>query len=80
MLNCCVCFSFMYNERVSEIYKRRKGRHINLGVCFMIEGKVIPPATTECPIQSDLVDSIVFSSKTVAKHGFLTLGLIFVHI
>ena len=33
-----------------------------------------PPATTKCAIQNDLVDSIVFSSKTVAKHGFETLS------
>ena len=70
-LYCCICFPSMSYERVSEIYKKRTTYQAR--IVFHDSGQVIPPATTECPIQSDLVDSIVLSSKIVAKHGILTL-------
>ena len=73
-LNCCICFSsmsYLSYERVSEIFKKRTTYQAR--IVFHDSGQVIPPATTECPIQSDLVDSIVLSSKIAAKHGILTL-------
>ena len=69
---------FVVNIIVFPSLTRFRGRHLGSGRVFHDSRQIIPlwppPATTKCAIQNDLVDSIVFSSKTVAKHGFETLS------